>query len=86
MKKLNDIQVRILRALTFVEPFDTLVEEVPFPEPVIGAELKALISQRFVQAMSPDNKSGKYERSFVFDGDNLRAFSYIATSHGMDHL
>jgi hypothetical protein len=85
MRELNDIQVRILRALTFVEPFDTLVEEIPYPEPVIGAELKSLIAQRFVQPMQPDPK-GAFQRSFVFDSDNMRAFFYIATSQGIDLL
>jgi hypothetical protein len=86
MTELNDIQVRILRALTFVEPFDTLVEEIPYPEPVIGAELKTLIAQRFVQPMQADKKTGAYQRSFVFDSDNMRAFLYIATSQGIDLL
>lgn len=86
MKVLNEIQVMILRALTFVEPFETLIEEVPFPEPVVGAELKSLISKRFVQVMLRDAKTGDYKRSFYFDSDNLRAFAYMATSKGIDQL
>lgn len=86
MKSLNDIQVRILRALTFIEPFDTLVEEIPYPEPIIGAELKSLIATRLVQPMRPDPKSGAFTRSFVFDSDDMRAFSYVATSEGIDRL
>jgi hypothetical protein len=85
MRELNDIQVRILRALTFVEPFDTLVEEVPYPEPIIGAELKSLIAQRFVQPMQAD-RQGNFKPSFVFDSDDMRAFSYLATSQGIDLL
>ena len=61
-------------------------EEIPSSEPVIGAELKQLISKRHVQVMLRDPKSGEYKRSFYFDGDNLRAFAYVATSLGMDQL
>jgi hypothetical protein len=86
VKRLNDIQINILRALTFVEPFDTLVQEIAAPEPVIGAELKSLISKRLVQVMHNDPKTGTMKRSFYFDGDNMRAFSYVITSQGMDLL
>lgn len=85
MKSLNEVQKLILRALTFVESFDTLVEEVPYPEPVIGAELKHLISSRCVQVMRRDG-SGAEQRSFYFDGDDLRGFRYIATSRGLEQL
>ena len=40
MIELNTLQIQILRALLFPEPFDTLVEEIKEMEPVIGAELK----------------------------------------------
>lgn len=86
VKRINEVQTRILRALTFVEPFETLLEEVPFPEPVIGAELKGLISKRFVQVMMKDPKTGETKRSFYFDGDNLRLFFYVATSMGQEQL
>jgi len=80
----NTIQLEILNSLTFVEPFETLVEEVNASEPVIAAELKDLIDQRMVQVMDGDN--GNYRKSFYYDSDNMRAFHYQATSKGLDHL
>ena len=80
----NAIQIQILNSLTFVEPFETLIEEVKASEPVIVAELKDLIDQRMVQVMADED--GSYRKSFYYDSDNMRAFHYQATSKGLDSL
>jgi hypothetical protein len=84
MKELNAIQYLIIKALTFAEPFDTLVEEVEATEPVITAELRALIDLRYVQVMHEEGKSGRYIRSFYYDADNMRLFRYMATGKGQE--
>ena len=81
---INDIQKSILNSLTFVEPFDTLVEEVHEPEPVIVDELRQLIDKRCVQVM--EKFEGKIRKSFYYDSDNMRAFQYQATSKGLEQL
>ena len=85
MIELNPIQRQILRALTFPEPFDTLVEEVNATEPVIGAELKALIVAVLVQVVQPQ-PNGRYKSSIYYDSDNLRAFWYQISSKGIGQL
>ena len=82
MTKLNTIQKAIINSLTFTEPFDTLVEEVSASEPVIAAELKDLIDQRMVQVM--EDVDGKWKKSFYYDSDNMRSFSYQATAKGLE--
>lgn len=84
MKTLNDLQRQIINALTFTEPFDTLVEEVSAPEAVIADELKTLIDQRMVQVMVEEG--GHFQKTFYYDTDNMRAFRYEATSRGLDLL
>lgn len=84
MSELNQIQYQIISSLTFVEPFETLLEEVPEKEPVIVAELRDLIDLRYVQVMHKREGSDSYEKSFYYDADDMRAFSYIATSIGIE--
>ncbi|HHG84630.1 MAG TPA: hypothetical protein ENJ82_07765 [Bacteroidetes bacterium] len=84
MSELNKIQHQILNCLTFVEPFETLVEEVAEREPVIIAELRDLIDLRYVQVMYKPDGSNAYQKSFYYDADDMRAFGYQATSKGMD--
>jgi hypothetical protein len=82
MIELNPIQILILRALTFPEPFDTLVEEIPAKEAVIGAELKELIVLGLVQVMQEDER-GRFKSSIYYDSDNMRAFKYQISSKGL---
>jgi hypothetical protein len=81
--KLNEIQYQILNALYFVEPFDTLVNEVAAAEPVIADELKTLIAKRLVQAMQFDPVSKDYVSTYLGNADDMRAFHYLATKEGL---
>lgn len=80
---INEIQFRILDALYFVEPFETLLEEVGASENIIANELRQLISHRYVQAMRYDNATEDYVPSTVFNSDDLREFRYLATKEGL---
>ncbi len=84
MIELNSVQKAIINSLTFTEPFDTLVEEVEAPEPVIADELKALIDKRMVQVM--EELEGKVQKSFYYDSDNMRSFKYQATAQGLESV
>ncbi len=83
MIELNPIQIKILQALIFPEPFDTLVEEIKASQPVIGAELKALIVLGLVTAVEEDSK-GRFKSSIYYDSDNMRAFCYQTTARGLE--
>ncbi|MBX3100891.1 MAG: hypothetical protein KF690_00115 [Bacteroidetes bacterium] len=81
--ELTDIQFRILDALYFVEPFDNIVSEVGGSPAVVAAELKELITRRWVQVMAFDPRSQDYVPTFFHDADNMHAYHYLATKEGL---
>jgi len=81
--ELNDLQYKILDSLYFVEPFDKILEEVAEPENLVAAELKQMISRRWVQPMRWDAEKGDFVRSNIHDVDDMRAFRYLATKEGL---
>ena len=85
MIELNTVQIDILRALLFPEPFDTLVEEIKEKQPIIGAELKFLIGKGFVLPME-EGRDGSFKPSIYYDTDNMRAFRYQVSAKGLQHL
>ena len=83
MVELTDLQFSILDVLYFVEPFDKILEEVREPENLVAAELRQLISARWVQPMQFDPRFQDYVRSSLHDTDDLRAYHYLATREGL---
>jgi len=83
MRELTEVEYDILNAVYFVEPFDKIIEEVDFPEKIVGDSLKFLITHKLVAAMKWDEKKGTHARSFIYDSDNMRSYSYIITREGL---
>lgn len=81
--EIDDIEFDILNCLYFVEPFEKILEEVHQPPAIVSDVLKTLIRKKMVVAMRWDEEKGDYERSFIYDGDNLNAYSYLATREGL---
>lgn len=81
--EIDEIEYEVLNCLYFVEPFDKILEEVHHPAPVVGDVLKGLIRKKMVIAMRWDEPAGDYVRSFIYDTDNLHAYSYLATKEGL---
>jgi len=81
--EIDDLEIDILNCLYFVEPFDKILEEVSYPPNVVADALKTLIHKKMVSVMSWEEDSGDYKRSFIYDTDNMRAFSYLATKEGL---
>lgn len=81
--EIDDIEYEVLNCLYFVEPFDKILEEVKQPASIVGDVLKSLIHKKMVAAMLWDDERGDYLRSFIYDSDNLRAYSYLATKEGL---
>lgn len=81
--QLQEIDYDILNSLYFVEPFDKILEEVNHPPKIVGDCLKQLIAKKLVSAMKWDEEKQEYIRSFVFDSDNMHAYSYMATKEGL---
>lgn len=82
-EQLSDIEYDILDAVYFVEPFGNILAECPYPANVVADVLKQLIAKKFVVAMRYDEQSGEYLRSFIYDTDNMHAYSYLATKEGL---
>jgi hypothetical protein len=81
--ELDDVEYEILNCLYFVEPFEKLLEELSFPSNIIADVLKTLIQKKLVVAMKWDEQSQDYKRSFIYDSDNMHAYSYLATKEGL---
>lgn len=81
--ELDDLEFEILNCLYFVEPFEKLVEEVMASPAVIGDGLKTLIHKKMVVPMKWDEDKQDYTPSFMYDSDNLNAYSYLATKEGL---
>ena len=81
--ELTEIDYDILNSIYFVEPFDKILEEVNYPPNVVGDCLKCLIAKKYVVAMLWDDFKQDYVRSFMYDSDNMHAYSYLATKDGL---
>lgn len=83
--EMNDIQFRILDSIYFVEPFEKILEEVGEKENIVAAELKDLIRKGWVHVMEFQTDKGDFVKTFYYDTDNMRAFSYLASKEGLVH-
>lgn len=81
--ELSEIDFDILNVLYFVEPFSKILEEVDAPPKIVGDCLKHLIAKKYVVAMRFDEQKQDYVKSFMFDSDDLHAYSYLATKDGL---
>jgi len=81
--ELDDIAFDILNCIYFVEPFDKILEEVNYPANIVADVLKSLIQRKLVVAMFWSEELQEYKRSFIYDADNMRAYSYLATKEGL---
>jgi hypothetical protein len=83
LESLSDVEYDILNAIYFVEPFQNILEECDATEPVVADALKQLIHKKYVTPMLFDEEKQEYVRSFFYDSDNMRAYSYLATKEGL---
>ncbi len=81
--ELSQIDYDILDVLYFVEPFEKILEEVAAPRKIVADCLKHLIAKKYVVAMRFDEEKQDYLKSFIYDSDDMNAYSYLATKEGM---
>ena len=84
--ELDSIDLEILNALTFPESFGTLLEEVKAPEKIIGDCLKGLMDKDLVHPLSENKQTGRWEKGFFYNSDNMNDYDYQITSKGLDFL
>jgi hypothetical protein len=82
-ESLTEIEYDVLNALYFVEPFDNILSECPYPEAIVKDVLRQLIARKYVAPMRFDEDKQEYLRSFMYDGDDMRAYAYLATKEGL---
>lgn len=80
---LNDIEYDILNAVYFVEPFENILAECKHPANIVADVLKQLIQKKYIVPMRFDEATQEYVRSFIYDSDNMYAYSYLATKDGL---
>lgn len=81
--ELSDLERDILNSVYFVEPFENILEEVNLPAPIVADGIKTLIHKKMIVAMRWDEDKMEYVRSFIYDSDNMKAYSYLATKEGL---
>lgn len=82
-QQLSEIEYEILDAIYFVEPFENILAECSAPANIVADVLKQLIHKKYVVAMRYDEAKEDYVRSFIYDSDNMNAYSYLATKEGL---
>lgn len=80
---LSEIDFDILNSIYFVEPFEKILEEVCAPPKIVADCLKQLIAKKYVVAMRFDEEKQDYVKSFIYDADDMHAYSYLATKEGL---
>jgi hypothetical protein len=80
---LTDIEYDVLNAIYFVEPLDNILAECNAPENIVCDVIKQLIAKKYVTPMLFDEQKQEFVRTFFYDSDNMRAYSYLATKDGL---
>lgn len=80
---MNDIQFDILDKLYFVEPYQTLLNELSISENILKNELKELIQKGWVQVMKFDEKLQDFVPTPFLNIDDLHNCYFLATKEGL---
>lgn len=80
---MTDIQFDIIDKLYFVEPYQTLLNEIDAPESIIRSELKELIQKGWVQIMKFDEKVKDFLPTPFLNVDDLKSCYFLATKEGL---
>lgn len=82
-QELSELEFRILDSLYFVEPFDRIVEECGEKPAIVSDVIEQLIHKKWIVPMRWDEEKADFVRSYMYDRDDLNAFSYMATKEGL---
>jgi hypothetical protein len=81
---MEELEYEILDALYFVEPFNTIVDEVSEKRiPVIKDCLRQLINKQYIKVMVWDNTEKTFVSSPFIDFDTLEDFHFLITRQGL---
>ena len=79
---LTKIQFEILNSIFFAERFESIVEELTHPVPVIRDELRGLIRKRMVIVL--EERAGEYHPLSVFDSSSPENYAFRASNKGIE--
>ncbi|MSQ79544.1 MAG: hypothetical protein EXR21_07705 [Flavobacteriaceae bacterium] len=79
----SDPEFEILNCLYFVEPFSRILEETGIDRNIAADVLKDLIARKLVSPMRFDDDAKEYVRSYIYDGDHMDDYHYLATKEGL---
>ncbi len=82
-EELTELQFDILDAIYFIEPYQNLLNDIDQPEPVIRDELRTMIDKGWVNVMQFDAEKGDYEKTRIYDTDNMQEYAYLASKDGL---
>ena len=81
--QLTDVEYQILDVLYFVEPLDKILDEVDFPAAIVMDSLRFLLDHRLVSALAWDAGTSDFQRTAIYDTDNLGSYRFLATKDGL---
>jgi predicted transcriptional regulator len=81
--ELEELEIKILDALTFPESYESLLNEIKEDEAVVADVLKILIAKELVTPMSYDKKTQRYIQGYMYDSDDMTEYYYCMSSKGM---
>lgn len=82
-QELTTLEYRILDSLYFVEPFDRIVAECGEKPAIVSDVIEQLLHKKLIVPMRWDEEKSDYVSSFMYDRDDLNAYSYMATKEGL---
>ena len=81
---MEDLEFEILDAIYFVEPFETILNEVSEKcYGVVKECLRKLIRKRWVQVMVFNEEKQEFLSSTFFDFDRMDDYHFLATKDGL---
>jgi hypothetical protein len=81
---MDELEYEILDALYFVEPFETLLNEVKEKRvAVIKDCLRQLIIKQWVNVMSWDENKKEFVSTPFFDFDNMESMHFFISKQGL---
>lgn len=83
-KALEKLDYEVLGTLYFIEPLKNILEEVDEKPNVVKDCLRALVADQLVAPYTFDPQKNQFERTFMYDSDNLEAYYFGATQKGID--
>ncbi|PSR06350.1 MAG: hypothetical protein BRD49_00945 [Bacteroidetes bacterium SW_10_40_5] len=83
MSQLTKTEYKILDCLFFIESLENIFEEVHEQKNVIKDTLKTLIDRDLVASYQFSEAKKNYERTFMYDSDNLENYYYCITGQGL---